>query len=61
MNWRRKFSVLFFAGFAALAVRAQTAGKYLAPRLARLDELDRLHASNLVAEKIPKPPPEALR
>jgi hypothetical protein len=32
MNWRQKLSVLLLAGLAALSGRAQTAGKYLAPR-----------------------------
>jgi len=32
MNWQQKFSVLLFAGLAALSGHAQTTGKYLAPR-----------------------------
>jgi len=43
MNWRQRFSVLLFAGLAALSGQAQTAGKYLAPR----DQLIAIRAGRL--------------
>ncbi len=43
MNWRQKFSVVLFAGLAALSGRAQTAGNYLAPR----DQLIAIRAGRL--------------
>jgi len=43
MNWRQRFSVLLFAGLAALSAQAQTAGKYLAPR----DQLIAIRAGRL--------------
>ena len=43
MNWQQKFSVLLFAGLAALSGHAQTTGKYLAPR----DQLVAIRAGRL--------------
>jgi imidazolonepropionase-like amidohydrolase len=43
MNWHQRFSVVLFAGLAALSGRAQTAGKYLAPR----DQLIAIRAGRL--------------
>jgi imidazolonepropionase-like amidohydrolase len=43
MNWHQIFSVVLFAGLAALSGQAQTAGKYLAPR----DQLIAIRAGRL--------------
>jgi len=43
VNWRQQFSILLFAGLAALSGLAQTTGKYLAPR----DQLIAIRAGRL--------------